>query len=213
MNGHLMRTIWVRAFRCVLGPAAAATAVLFLALSPVGVLAAPYRVPNSVLSAKSVSLRLGDVLHVLGRGISAGDTRFSKPTAMGECTSTPPVTDYTANFAGPLRTKGVLTVISDVYTYKSAAGPVCHLKYDISENKILGSTLGKMTIVDGVGSQAFLLDTTGPKTKEAPVYTLGLNFARGVYRALIIVQSNRTIKASDMIKLGKIMDARMQRTR
>jgi hypothetical protein len=212
MKGHLMRMIRVRAFRGVLGSAAAATAVLLLALFPVGVLAAPLRVPNSAPSAKSVSLRLGDVLHVLGRGISAGDTRSSKPTAMGECTSTPPLTDYTANFAGPLRTKGVLTVISDVYTYQTAAGPVCHLKYDIFENKILGSTLGKMTTVHGVGSQAFLLDTTGPKTKEAPVYTVGLNFARGVYRALIIVQSNRTIRASDMIKLGKIMDGRMQHT-
>ncbi|HEX8917149.1 MAG TPA: hypothetical protein VF898_01480, partial [Chloroflexota bacterium] len=197
----------------VLGPIVAAAAMLLLAVPPAGALAAPHRAPSYAPSAKSVSLRLGDVLQVLGRGFSAGDTRSSKPTAMGECTSTPPVTDYTVNFMGPLRTKGVLTVISDVYTYKSAAGPVCHLKYDISENKILGRTLGEMTTVHGVGSQAFLLDTTGPKTKEAPVYTLGLNFARGVYRALIIVQSNQKINAAELIKLGKLVDGRMRHTR
>jgi hypothetical protein len=69
-----------------------------------------------------------------------------------------------------------------------------------------------MTSAHGVGTQAFLLDTTGPKSQGSQVYTLALKFTRGVYRALIIVQSNRTIKASDMIKLGKIVDGRMQHT-
>jgi hypothetical protein len=149
---------------------------------------------------------------VLGSGLTAGDARSRKPNAIGVCTSTPPATEYAANFYGPVRTKGVLTVIGDVYTYKSADGPVCNQKYDISTYKVLGGILGKMTIVHGVGEQALLLDTTGPKSQRSPVYTLALKFTRGSYRAIIIVQSNKTIKQADMIKLGTIVDGRMKKT-
>jgi hypothetical protein len=190
----------------------AAAGTLALLLTPVASLAATSSAPIGAANAKTVSLQLSDVRHVLGNGFSASDARYGKPHAMGACTSTPPLTDYIANFSGPLRTKGVLAVISDVYTYKSAAGPVCNQSFEISEYKVLGSTLGKMTSAHGVGTQAFLLDTTGPKSQGSQVYTLALKFTRGVYRALIIVQSNRTIKASDMIKLGKIVDGRMQHT-
>jgi hypothetical protein len=169
---------------------------------------APARAPN----AKSVSLKLADVLHVLGSGLTAGNARYSKPNAMGACTSTPPLTEYTANFYGPLHTKGVLGVISMVYTYRSAAGPLCNQKLDISMNKVLGGTIGKMTTVHGVGEQAFLLDTTGPKSQRRPVFTLALKFIRGSYRAIIVVQSNQTIKGADVIRLGKIVDGRMKKT-
>jgi len=178
-----------------------APAVSFAAAS-----SAPARAPN----AKSVSLQLADVRHVLGSGLTAGDARYSKPQAMGACTSTPPLTEYTATFDGPLHTKGVLGVISQVYTYKSAGGPVCNQKLEISMNKIVA--VGKMTMVHGVGEQAFLLDTTGPKSQRRPVYTLGLKFTRGSYRAIIIVQSNKTIKGADVIRLGKIVDGRMKKT-
>jgi hypothetical protein len=208
-----MQSIRTAAFRSILVPSAATIAMLLFTLFPAAVLGAPARSPANATSAKSVSLRLADVLHVLGGGLSAGAGRYSKPSAMGACTSTPPVTDYTANFSGPLRTKGVLTVISDVYTYKTAGGPVCNQKIEISENKILGSTIGKMIAVHGVGTQAFLLDTTGPKSQGPPVYTLGLKFTRGVYRAIIIVQSNKPIKGTDMVKLGAIVDGRMQHSR
>jgi hypothetical protein len=155
---------------------------------------------------------LADVLHVLGGGLKAGEARFEKPVSL-VCPSTPAITEYHSNFDGPVGTKGVLVAISDIYTYRSAAGPRCLHKSEISMNKVLANTIGRMTIVHGVGEQAFLLDTTGPKTKLAPVYTLGLNFTRGSYRANILVQSNRTIKASDMIKLGQIVDERMKHTR
>jgi len=186
----------------------AAAGALALFLAPVATLAAAPSAPIRATNAKAVSLRLADVLHVLGSGLTAGNSRYSKPSAMGACTSPPPVTDYTANFYGPLRTKGVLTVISDVYTYKSAGGPTCNQKLEISMNKVLA--VGKMTIVHGVGEQALVLDTTGPKSQGPLVYTLALKFTRGSYRAIIIVQSNRKIKAADMIKLGKIVDGRMK---
>jgi hypothetical protein len=191
----------------------AAAGVIALLLTPTLTLAATPGAPARAANAKSVSLRLSDVLHVLGSGFIAGDARYSKANAMGACTSTPPVTNYNASFSGPLRTKGVLNVISDVYTYKSAGGPVCNQKIDITEYKTLGSIIGKMTTVHGVGEQALLLDTTGPKTKAPPVYTLGLKFTRGLYRAIIIVQSNKKIQASDMIKLGQIVDGRMKHSR
>jgi hypothetical protein len=190
---------------------AVAIALLLLTLSSSAALAAP--APAHAPSAKAVSLSLADVRQVLGHGLTNTYARNSTPHALGVCTTTPPVAEYDATYSAPLGTKGVLEAISDVYTYTSAAGPACHLKFDMSEHQTLGDTLGKMSTIHGVGEHAFLLDTTGPKTKEAPVYTLGLNFSRGLYRGVIIVQSNRTIKASDMIKLGKVMDGRMQRTR
>jgi hypothetical protein len=183
-----------------------------LFVAPSMTLAASSNAPARATNAKAVSLVLADVRHVLGRELTAGNARYSTPSAMGACTSTPPVKDYTADFYGPLRTKGVLNVISDVYTYKSAAGPVCNQKLDASTYKILGGTLGKLSTVHGVGEQAFVVDTTGPKTKLAPVYTLGLKFTRGLYRAIIIVQSNKKIRESDMVRLGQIVDARMKRT-
>ena len=190
----------------------AAVTVLLL-LTPGASLAAQAGAPARATNARSVSLRLVDVTHVLGRGLTAGKAGYtSKPSAMGACTSTPPVTDYTADFYGPVRTKGVLNVVSDVYTYRSASGPVCNQKIDISTYKVLGGTLGKMTTVHGVGGQAFLLDTTGPKSQEPTVYTLALKFTRGMYRAIIIVQSNKGIKAADMIKLARIVDGRIRRT-
>lgn len=188
-----------------------ATAILLLTFSPSAALAAP--APAYAPSAKAVSLRLADVRQVLGHELTDTYAHNRTPHAMGVCTSTPPVAEYDATYSSPLGTKGVLEAISDVYTYTSSAGPACHLKSVLSEHQTLGDTLGKMSTIHGVGEHAFLLDTTGPKTKEAPVYTLGLNFTRGMYRGVIIVQSNRTIKASDMIKLGKIMDGRMQHTR
>jgi hypothetical protein len=186
--------------------------MLALCLAPSVTLASAPRAPAQAANAKSVSLRLSDVLHVLGGGLTAGTARYNKPSASGACTTTPPVTDYIANFSGPLLTKGVLNVISDVYTYKSAGGPVCNQQTDITLYKTLGGVFGKVTSVHGVGEQAFLLDTTGPKTKLAPVYTLGLKFTRGSYRAIIIVQSHKKIKASDMITLGQIVDGRMKHT-
>jgi hypothetical protein len=190
---------------------AVATAILLFTLLSPAALAAP--ASAHAPSAKAVSLRLADVRQVLGHGLTDTYARSSSPHAMGMCTSTPPVAEYDATYSSPLGTKGVLEAISNVYTYKSSAGPACYLKFETSEHQTLGDALGKMSAVHGVGEHAFLLDTTGPKTKEAPVYTLGLNFSRGLYRADIIVQSNRTIKASDMIKLGKIMDGRMQHPR
>lgn len=161
-------------------------------------------------SAKSVSLQLSDVRHVLGNGLTANDARYSTPHAMGVCTTTPPITDYLTTFSGPLHTKGVLSVISDVYTYKSVAGPICNQKLDIANDKTLGSIIGKLTTVHGVGTQAFVLDTTGPKSQGPSVYTLALKFTRSVYRGIIIVQSNRKINPADMVALGKIVDRRMQ---
>lgn len=190
----------------------AGAGMLALFLAPVVTFAALSSEPAGAPNAKSVSLRLADVRHVLGSGLTAGSARSSKPNAMGACTSTPPLTRYLTNFDGALHTKGVLAVISDVTTYRSAAGPVCNQKLDISMNKVLGGTLGKMTIVHGVGEQAFLLDTTGPQSQRHPVYTLGLKFIRGSYRALIIVQSNQKINAADMVRLGKIVDGRMRHT-
>jgi hypothetical protein len=181
-------------------------------MTPALTFAATPSAPARAANAKSVSLRLADVLHVLGGGLKAGEARFEKPVSL-VCPSTPAITEYHSNFDGPVGTKGVLVAISDIYTYRSAAGPRCLHKSEMSMNKVLGNTIGRMTIVHGVGEQAFLLDTTGPKTKLAPVYTLGLNFTRGSYRANILVQSNRTIKASDMIKLGQIVDERMKHTR
>jgi hypothetical protein len=183
-----------------------------LPLFAAGALLAPHAATAAPASgtAKSVSLQLVDVRRVLGSAITAGDARYSKPNAMGACTSTPPVTDYIANFSGPLHTKGILTVISDVYTYKSSGGPVCNQKLEISMNKLVA--VGKMTTVHGVGEQAFVLDTTGPKSQGPPVYTLALKFTRGSYRAIIIVQSNHEIKAADMVKLGQIVDGRMKHT-
>jgi hypothetical protein len=189
------------------------TAGLIAALmSPAVTLAAPSSAPARAANAKSVSLRLADVLHVLGRNISVGPARYSKPNAMGACTSTPPATDYTADFSGPLRTKGVLTVISDVYTYKSSGGPTCNQKMEITEYKLVGAITGKITTVHGVGEQAFILDATGPKTSQPPVYSLALKFTRGLYRAIIVVQSNKPIRVADMIRLGVIVDGRMKHT-
>lgn len=182
-------------------------------MAPAVTNAASSEAPARAANAKSVSLRLADVLHVLGRNISTGPARYSKPSAMGACTSTPPATDYTANFSGPLRTKGVLTVISDVYTYKSAGGPTCNQQIEVTEYKLVGAITGKMTTVHGVGEQAFILDATGPKTPQPPVYSLALKFTRGLYRAIIVVQSNKPIRASDMIRLGVVVDGRMKRTR
>jgi hypothetical protein len=182
-------------------------------MAPAATFAAPSSAPARAANAKSVSLRLADVLHVLGTNISTGPARYSKPSAMGACTSTPPATDYIANFSGPLRTKGVLTVISDVYTYKSAGGPTCNQQIEVTEYKLVGAITGKITTVHGVGEQAFILDATGPKTPQPPVYSLALKFTRGLYRAIIVVQSNKPIRVSDMIRLGVIVDGRMKRTR
>jgi hypothetical protein len=190
-----------------------AAGIVAAMVAPSITLAAPSSAPARAANAKSVSLRLADVLHVLGTNISTGPARYSKPSAMGACTSTPPATDYTANFSGPLRTKGVLTVISDVYTYKSAGGPTCNQQIEVTEYKLVGAITGKMTTVHGVGEQAFILDATGPKTPQPPVYSLALKFTRGLYRAIIVVQSNKPIRVSDMIRLGVIVDGRMKRTR
>lgn len=190
-----------------------AAVLIALLAAPAAALGAAPGVPARAANAKSVSLRLTDVLHVLGGGIVAGNARFSKPSAMGACTSTPPATDYTANFSGPLRTKGILTVISDIYTYKQSGGPACNQKIEISQYKVLGSITGKITTVHGVGEQAFMLDATGPKSSTPPVYSLALKFIRGVYRAIIVVQSNQPIRTADMIRLGAIVDGRMQHTR
>jgi len=190
-----------------------AAVVGLLLLAPTASIAAPASAPTRAANARSVSLRLADVAHVLGRGLTAGNAGYaSKPSAMGACTSTPPVTDFTTDFYGPIRTKGVLNVISDVYTYGSADGPVCNQKIDISSYKVLGGALGKMTTLHGVGGQAFLLDTTGPKSQKPVVYTLALKFTRGVYRVIIVVQSNKGIKTSDMIKLARVVDGRIMRT-
>ena len=190
-----------------------APVVLLLLLTPIASLAAPAGAPAQAPNAKSVSPRLADVTRVLGRGLTIGKAGYtSKPSAMGACTSTPPVTDYTADFYGPLRTKGVLNVVSTVYTYRSASGPICNQQIDISTYRVLGGTLGKLTTVRGVGGQAFLVDTTGPKTQGPVVYTLALKFTRGLYRAIIVVQSNKAIKAADMIKLARVVDGRMLRT-
>lgn len=190
------------------------TSVLVAALlAPAASLAAPSRAPARAANGKSVSLRLADVVHVLGGGLTAGDARSSKPSAMGACTSTPPATDYVANFSGPLRTKGVLTVISQVYTYKSAGGPTCNQKIELTQYQVLGAIAGKVTTVHGVGEQAFILDATGPKTSAPPVYSLALKFTRSLYRAIIIVQSNKPIRVTDMLRLGSIVDGRMKHTR
>jgi hypothetical protein len=183
--------------------------MLTLFLAPAATLAATSSAPARSTNAKSVSLVLADVRHVLGGGLTAGYASYSKPTAMGTCTSTPPVTHYAENFLAGLHTKGILAVINDVYTYKRD-GAACNQNLAISMNKLVA--VGKLTLVHGVGEQAYVLDTTGPKTRARPVYTLGINFIRGPYRALIIVQSNQTIKVADMIKLGKIVDGRMRRT-
>ncbi len=182
-------------------------------MAPAVSLASPSGAPARGANAKSVSLRLADVLHVLGSGLTAGDARSSKPNAMGACTSTPPATDYVANFSGPLRTKGVLTVISDVYTYKSAGGPTCNQKIELTEYKLVGAITGQITTVHGVGEQAFILDATGPKTSAPPVYSLALKFTRGLFRAIIVVQSNKPIRVTDMMRLGAIVDGRMKHTR
>jgi hypothetical protein len=190
-----------------------AAGMVALLVTPGITRAATSSAPARAVNAKSVSLRLADVLHVLGSGITLGDARSTTPHAIGVCTSTPPATDFLVNFSGPLHTKGILNVISDVVTYKSAGGPGCNQKYDISTYKILGGTLGKLTTVHGVGEQAFVLDTTGPKSQGPQLYSLALKFTRGLYRALIIVQSNQRIKVADMIKLGQIVDGRMKHTR
>lgn len=162
-------------------------------------------------NAKAVSLTLNDVRQVLDRSLTAVSARSSTPHAMGVCTATPPLTEYDVSFTGSLRTKGVIGVTGLVYTYGSAAGPICREKSEITMFHLGGAVLGEvMTPVHGVGTQAYLLDTTGPKTKQAPVYTLGLNFVRGNYSAVVIVQSNRKIKTADMIRLGSIADARMK---
>ena len=190
-----------------------AAGLLAALMAPAVALAAPSSAPPRAANAKSVSLRLPDVLHVLGSGLTAGDARYSKPNAMGACTSTPPATDFVANFSGPLRTKGVLTVISDVYTYKSSGGPTCNQKIELTEYKLVGAITGKITAVHGVGEQAFILDATGPKTSQPPVYSLALKFTRGLYRAIIVVQSNKPIRVADMIRLGAIVDGRMKHTK
>ncbi len=182
-------------------------------MAPAVTHAASSSAPARAANAKSVSLRLADVLHVLGSGLTTGDARSSKPSAMGACTSTPPATGYIANFGGPLRTKGVLTVISDVYTYRSAGGPTCNQKLEVTEYKLVGAITGKITAVHGVGDQAFILDATGPKTSQPPVYSLALKFTRGLYRAIIVVQSMKPIRVTDMIRLGVIVDGRMKLTR
>jgi hypothetical protein len=179
-----------------------------LLLLPTRASAAPSHAPLS--SAKSVSLQLGDVHRVVDRSLTVGPARYSTPHAMGACTSTPPKTDFTANFESAVGTKGVLAVISQVVTYGSSAGPTCNQKLVMSQARTLGKTLGIMTTAHGVGTQAFLLDTTGPKTSAPAVYTLGLDFTRGIYRALIIVQSNKKISGSTLIRLGKIVDNRMK---
>ncbi len=206
---NLTRT---RTFRSALIPGV----MLLLVLSPVatpGASAAAH-----APSAKAVSLRLTDVRHVLGGGIIAVDARYST-LLLGACAATPPVTDYAVTYGGPPNAKGVLSATSNVYAYKSPAGPTCDIKNEIAqqaienrvEHNLTGNT-GKMTIVHGVGEQAYLLDS-GPKTRERPDYTLSLNFARGTYRAIITVESNQPVKVADMIKLGKIVDARMTHTR
>ncbi len=194
-----------------LGAAFATVSLAMCYVGPQAVTAAPLSAFPRAANAKAVALRLGDVVHVLGHNITAVDARFNKANAMGECTATPPVSNYTTNFSGPVNTKGVLSVIGDVYTYGKAAGPACNQKTDMSMDKVLGATVGKLTVVRGVGTSAFILDSTGPKSPGPPVYTLAIKFTRGLYRAIIVVQSNKTIKSVDMVKLGQIVDHRMQR--
>jgi hypothetical protein len=208
-----MKSKCPRSLRSVLVLVWAAGAMLALNLFPVGAQASRMGSHSRVASAKSVSLRLSDVQHVFRGTFSASGGRYTTPHAIGVCTTTPPATDYTTSFFGPLRTKGVENVISDVYTYKSNAGPRCNQKFEISEAKALGGTLGRMYKAGGVGEEAFILDTTGPKSPGPPVYTLALKFTRGLYRAIIIVQSGKIISHSDMIKLGKIVDERMKHSR
>jgi len=191
----------------------AAGGLIALFVAPAITLAASPSALARAANPKSVSLNLADVRHVLSKQLTTTSGRYEKPNAMGACTSTPPVNEYNATFSGPMSTKGVLAAISQVYTYKSSAGPACTEESAASTYKVLGASLGKMSTVHGVGERAFVVDTTGPKTKQAPVYTLGLNFTRGVYRALIIVQSNQKIKASDIVRLGKIVDGRMKKFR
>jgi hypothetical protein len=206
---NLFRT---RALQSALFPA---VMVLF-ALSPVAALGAAWSAHAP--SAKAVSLRVTDVRHVLGRDIIAVDARYNT-LLLGECAATPPLTDYGATYGGSPNAKGVLSATSNVYAYNSAVGPACDIKHEIAdqvlahkaEHDLPGNT-GTMSTVHGVGEQAYLLDA-GPKTKERPEYTLSLNFARGMYRAIITVESKKPIKAADMIKLGKIVDARMRHTR
>jgi hypothetical protein len=179
-----------------------------LAVAPAQGLAAP--TGASLSSGKSVSLQLSDVRRLVDRSLTAGPARYSAAQAMGACTSTPPKTDFTENFGTPVGGKGVLAVISQVFTYGSSAGPTCNQKLALTQAHTLGKILGVLKIIHGVGTQSYLLDTTGPKTSSPPVYTLGLNFTRGVYRALIIVQSNKKISDGTLMALGKIVDARMR---
>jgi hypothetical protein len=190
-----------------------AAGVISLCLAPGISFAASSGTTARAVSAKAVSLRLADVVHVLGGGLTSGDAKASKPAAMGVCTSTPPATEYTTNFSGSLHTKGVLTVISVVYTFRSVRGPTCTQASDMSTYKLMGGTIGTVTAVRGVGEHAFLVDTTGPKSQGPQVFTLAIKFTRGMYRALIVVQSNQKIKVSNMVMLGKIVDGRMKHTR
>ena len=154
---------------------------------------------------------------VLGSTLSAGTAGFSQSYVFGACASQPPITHYSATFVGPPGTKSVLSVDSDVYTYKSASGASCSVAHSIAEYKQigdLGPTLGKVTVMHGVGEQAYMVDVTSPTTSHGlRVHSLGLNFTRGLYRAVIIVLSNQTIKVADMVRLGTFMDGRMKHTR
>ncbi|HZU12089.1 MAG TPA: hypothetical protein VFB58_04550 [Chloroflexota bacterium] len=182
-----------------------------------GVGAAPARRPAHAANAKSVSLTLTEVHRVLGSALSAGSAGFGKSYVFGPCASKPPVTHYSATFAGPLGTKGVLGVLSDVYTYKSASEASCGVAHSIAFYRWAGDlspTLGRVTIIHDVGAEAFMVDITSPtKSHGVGVHSLGLTFTRGLYTAVIMVQSNQKIKVADMVRLGTFMDERTKHTR
>ncbi len=182
-----------------------------------GVGAAPARRPAHAANAKSVSLTLADVHHVLGNALSASAAGFGQSYVFGACASRPPLTHYSATFVGPVGTKSVLSALIDVYTYKSSSGASCGVAHAIAEDKLIGNlstTLGKVTVMHGVGEQAYIVDIISPTISHGlRVHSLGLNFTRGLYSADIIVQSNQSIKVADMVKLGTIVDGRMKHTR
>jgi hypothetical protein len=193
---------------------AAAIVLLPLILLPGVVTASSLHRPLASTSLKSLALRLSDIQHVYGTGLTAASVGSNRKSADIACANAPTIefaNGFGTSNGGPVHKNGLLNITAELTQYTTSGGPLCQLKYDISVRKTLGSTDGVVSTLRGVGNQAELIRLDPTKNVSGPpVYGLDVKFIRGHYLVLVAVQMNRKVRPADVTKLAQAVDGRVK---
>lgn len=194
---------------------AAALILLPLFLLPGVVTASTQHQPPQSAALHSLALRLSDIQHVYGSGLTAGSAGSAKKSIDVACANVPTI-DFANGFStsngAPVHKNGLLSITAVLTQYKTGSGPRCNFAYDLVQRKTLGAALGGVVSkLNGVGQQAVLIRLDPQKNEPGPpVYALDARFIRGRYLVLVVVQMNRKVRPADVTALARAVDSRVK---